>query len=179
MSGVVRSLFGRQSSPSLIHPEEWPEQNGKARVLIENPDGADLWAHADVLRKAGYDVATCVGPTTETEHVPWFRRRLLDWEDPQPTERQKRTLCPLVAEGRCPLVEGADVVVSTSQLTDSREILAILSARSSPALVVEGTSSDLERDSDVIGNSVEIKLPVVPQQLVEAVERARSTRPID
>jgi hypothetical protein len=148
-------------------------------VLIENPDGADLWAHAEVLREAGYDVAMCVGPTAETEHVPWFRRRHLYWADPQPTERQKRTLCPLVSEGHCPLVEGADVVVSTTRLTDSREILGTLSARSSPALVVEGTSSDLELDSDVIGDSVEIKLPVFPQQLVEAVERARSTRAID
>ena len=94
-------------------------------------------------------------------------------------ERQERTLCPLVAEGNCPLVEGADVVISTTELTDSREILATLSARSSPALVVEGTSSELERDSDVVGDSVEIKLPVLPQQIVEAVERARSTRAID
>jgi hypothetical protein len=61
-------------------------------------------------------------------------------------------------------------------LTDSREILATLSARSSPALVVEGTSSELEREGDVIGNSIELTLPVMPAQLVEAVERARSTR---
>jgi hypothetical protein len=172
----MRSLFGRKSPPRSLHPEEWPEQSGNPRVLIENPDRADLWAHAAVLREAGYDVAMCAGPTAETEHVPWFRRRQQDWADPHPTERQKRTVCPLVAEGHCPLVEGADVVVSTTRLTDSREVLATLSTRSSPALVVEGTSSDLERASDVIGGSVEIKLPVLPQQLVEAVERARSTR---
>jgi hypothetical protein len=175
----VRSLFGRNMPPRSIHPAEWPAQTGKPRVLIENPDGADLWAHAEVLREAGYDVATCVGPTSETKRVPWFRRRPLYWADPQPMERQKRTLCPLVAEGHCPLVEGADVVVSTTQLTDSHEILATLSARSSTALVVEGTSSDLERDSDAIGDSVEITLPVLPQQLVEAVERARSTHALD
>jgi hypothetical protein len=175
----VRSLFGRKSSPRSLHAGEWPERGGKPRVLIENPDGADLWAHADVLREAGYEVATCVGPTAETKYVPWLRRRPLYWAESQPTERKERTLCPLVAEGHCPLAEGADVVVSTTQLTDSREILATLSARSSPALVVEGTSSELERDSDVIGNSATIKLPVSPQQLVEAVERARSTRAID
>ena len=114
----------------------------------------------------------CAGPTAGAEHVSWFRRRHRFWADSQPTERQERTLCPLVAEGHCPLVEGADVVVSTIQLTDSREILATLSARSSPPLVVEGTSSELER----YGDSVAIKLPVLPQQLVQAVERARSTR---
>ncbi len=181
MSGVapLRSLFGRKGSPRAIHPEEWPEESGKPRVLIENPDRADLWAHAEVLREAGYDVAMCAGPTAATERLPWFRRRPRYWADPPPMERQERTVCPLLAEGHCPLVEGADVVVSTTQLTDSREILATLSARSSPALVVEGTSSELERDSDVIGGSVEIKLPVLPQQIVEAVERARSTRATD
>jgi hypothetical protein len=173
----VRSLFGRTSPPRSLHPEEWPEPSGKPRVLIENPDRADLWAHADLLREAGYDVAMCGGPTAETERVPWFRR--LFRADPQPIERQERTLCPLVAEGHCPLVEGADVVVSTTTLTDGREILATLSARPSPALVVEGTSSELERDSDAIGNSVQIPLPVLPRQLVEAVERARSTPPTD
>ncbi len=151
----TRSLFSRkQRTPSLIHLEAWPEQSGKARVLIENPDGADLWAHADVLRKEGYEVAMCGGPDAELEH----------------------TACPLLAEGQCPLVDGADVVVSTTQLADSREILASLSARKSPALVVEGTSSDLERDRDVTGDAVELTLPVLPRQLVDAVERARSGR---
>ncbi len=178
MSGVAqaRSRFGRKSPPRSIHPEEWPEQSGKPKVLIENPDRADLWAHAELLREAGYEVAMCGGPTAAAERAPWFRR--LFRADP-PQERQERTLCPLVAEGHCPLVEGADVVVSTTRLTDSREILARLSARKSPPLVVEGTSSDLERDGDVLGDSVEITLPVLPRQLVEAVERARSTRASD
>ncbi len=155
MTYGIRSLIRRKRSPGVIHPEAWPEQSGKPRVLIENPDGAELWAHADVLREAGYDVAMCGGPAVQTED-------------------HDRTVCPLVTEGRCPLVEGADVVVSTTRLIDSREILATLSARSAPVLVVEGTSSDLKRDGDVIGDSLEIPLPVLPQQLVAAVERARS-----
>ena len=170
-------MFGRKRSPSsppLIHPEEWPAQTGKPRVLIENPDRADLWAHADVLREAGYDVAMCGGPTPAPAPVTWFQR--LFRADPEPVEPQERTFCPLVAQGHCPLVEGADVVVSTTTLTDSREIHAKLSARSSPALVVEGTSADLKRDGDTIGDAVEIQLPVLPAQLVDAVERARSSR---
>ncbi len=164
MSGFaqIRSLFGRNTSPQSIHPKEWPEPSGKPRVLIENPDGADLWAHADVLREAGYDVAMCGGPTAAV-----------------PGEHQERTVCPLIAEGQCPLVEGADVVVSTTYLTDGREIVAKLSARSSPALVVEGTSDDLERNSDVIGDAVRVEFPVLPEQIVEAVERARSGRAAD
>lgn len=176
MGGVahVRSLWSRRRTPRPLHPEEWPERSGRPRVLVENPDGADLWAHADVLRDAGYDVATCAGPTGETERLSRFRRRYLNWADPQPLERRERTVCPLVAEGRCPLVEGADVVISTTRLTDSREILARLSARTSPPLVVEGTSSDFERDRDVTGDAIEITLPVLPSQLVDAVERARA-----
>jgi hypothetical protein len=157
---TIRSMFGRKSSPAVIHPEEWAGQANRPRVLIENPDGADLWAHADVLREAGYEVAMCGGPSPKTED-------------------HKHTLCPLVAEGHCPLVEGADVVVSTTRLTDGREILRALSARSSPPLVVEGTSADLERDSDVIGDAQEVTLPIGPQQLVQAVERARSPRAAD
>lgn len=158
----IRSLFERRSSPRTIHPGEWPEQSGKPRVLIENPDGADLWAHADILRDAGYEVTVCAGPTAGI-----------------PDERQERTLCPLIGEGHCPLVEGADVVVSTTYLTDGREVLATLSARSSPALVVEGTRDDLERNGDVVGDAVRVPFPVLPAQIVEAVERARSTIVVD
>ena len=89
-------------------------------------------------------------------------------------EDRERTLCPLLEEGHCPLVEGADVVVSTTQLTDGRQIVARLSARSSPALVVEGTRADLERERDAISDAVEILEPIMPRQIVEAVESARS-----
>jgi hypothetical protein len=160
MADEKRSVISRKSSPRVIHPEEWPDPSGKPRVLIENPDGADLFAHAEILREAGYDVAVCGGPSPKSgDH--------------------EHTACPLLVEGRCPLVEGADVVVSTIGLTDSREILAKLSARSSPALVVEATSAELQRESDVIGDAVEITIPVLPEQIVEAVERARSTQPTD
>ena len=106
------AMLGRKSSPSLLHLEEWPARSGKARVLIENPDRADLWAHAELLRKAGYDVAMCGGPADEAG--------------------QERTVCPLVAQGHCPLVDGADVVVSTTALTDGPEIHAQLRAGSAP-----------------------------------------------
>jgi hypothetical protein len=169
----MRAFLGRKQTPRALHPDEWSEQAGRPRVLIENPDGADLWAHADVLREAGYEVAMCGGPTVETRNVPWFRRRPLPWGSPSRVELDRHTLCPLLSEGHCPLVEGADVVVSTTQLTDGREIIAKLSAKTSPAVVVEGTSFDLERDRDVVGDSVELELPVLPHNLVEAVERAR------
>jgi hypothetical protein len=152
----------RRRSPRSIHPERWPEPSGKPRVLIENPDGAELWAHADILRDAGYEVAMCAGPTAGSKE-----------------EHQERTLCPLLAEGHCPLVDGADVVISTTYLADGREILATLSARDAPALVVEGTAADLARDGDVIGDAARLEFPILPDQIVEAVERARSARAVD
>ena len=62
----MRPFKGRRE-PRLLHLEEWPAQTCKTPVLIENLDRADLWAHADVLRGAGYDVAMCGGPTEASE----------------------------------------------------------------------------------------------------------------
>lgn len=167
----LKAILRAKRTPPSIHPGEWPEHGGKPRVLIENPDRADLWAHADLLRGAGYDVAICGGPVAEIAPPRWYRRLIS--VPAEPAERRQRVLCPLVTAGRCSLVDGADVVVSTTELTDGREILAALSARTSPVLVVEGTSAGLERDRAAIGDSVEIQLPVLPQQLLLAVERAR------
>ena len=146
-------------------------------MLIENRNRADLWAHAEILRGAGYDVALCHGPSKPVERAPWYRRRpgfLTDAGQGQPHE--ERTLCPLVVAGRCSLVEGADVVVSTTELDESREVLAALSSRGSPALVVEGTRPHLERDRDVIGAATAIELPVTEQRLLSAVEDALASR---
>jgi hypothetical protein len=163
------ALLRRSRKARYLHPEEWPEPTGKPRVLIENPDGADLWAHADILREAGYDVATCHGPSKPAERG----RRSGYFEDPE--QRQpagERSLCPLVEDGRCPLVEGADVVVSTTALTDSREILATLSTSKSTALVVEGTQRQLEHDRDVTGDAVVVEGPMTEEGLRAAVEQA-------
>ena len=167
----LKAVFRSKRDTASIHPGEWPDHGGKPRVLIENPDRADLWAHADLLRGAGYDVAICGGPVAEIQPAPWYRR--LVSATAEESERRRRVVCPLITAGRCSLVEGADVVVSTTRLTDGREILAALGARTSPVLVVEGTSADLERERTALGDPIEIPLPVLPQQLVAAVEQAR------
>lgn len=162
MNGLARLaslLTGRRLRQPAEHAASWPEKRGGHRVLIENPDAAELWAHADALREAGYEVATCLGPTPAHEHGPWYRRRRSREGDP----------CPLLGQGSCPLVDGADVVVSTTQLTDNREILAALRARRSPPVVVEGTTADLEQDGDVVGDARKIEQPVTPDLLLAAV----------
>jgi hypothetical protein len=105
---------------AYIHPQTWPEPGPGPRVLIENPDGADLWAYADILRNAGYEVATCAGPA---EQASWH---------------QRPTKCPLVGAGRCPLAEGADVIVTTTDLRDSDEIIpALESTVAAPVVLIE------------------------------------------
>lgn len=97
-----------------IQPPSWPSKPGRARILIENPDGAQLWAHAGVLQEAGYETATCFGPSPE-----------------------ERIACPLISNGSCPLIETADVVISTTRLADGGEVLAALHRCCSERLIVE------------------------------------------
>ena len=137
-----------------IEPGDWGPRVGKARVLVENPDRAELWAFADLLQKAGYDVATCSGPAhADGEH----------------------TRCPLVERDVCPLVEGADVVVSTSTLADGREILAALGERSSPRVLFEAPAPAFDRYEEVGGAARLIACPVMEQSLLEAVAEEAST----
>lgn len=77
----------------------------RPRVLIEEPDVARAYAYWRLLDNNGYEASCCRGP-----------RGL----DPRP--------CPLVACGRCELVERADVVVSSLGLhrESSRKVVAAL-----------------------------------------------------
>jgi hypothetical protein len=52
-----------------LHPGEWPEQSGRPRVLIENPDGAELSAHADVLRDVTGDALELTLPVLPRQLV--------------------------------------------------------------------------------------------------------------
>jgi hypothetical protein len=63
------------------------------RVLVECDDDAVSWAMAKTLGRAGYEVATCSGPS--------------------PTAR-----CALVDSGRCELQAGADVIVNCLDRSD-------------------------------------------------------------
>jgi len=137
----------RRGSSSCIEPHAWPEQRGGTRVLVENPHEDYRSEHAQVLRDAGYEVATCSGPS-ETHG------------------------CPLVEAGPCSLVEGADVVVSTTQLPDRLQILGRLTARERPVVVVEGTALHLSRDGDVLGNAQRLPFPVSSGELLGAVAAA-------
>lgn len=126
---------------------EWPERSGHARILVESPYEDVRHEHAFVLRKAGYEVATCAGPL----------------------EGDKTVVCPLVAEGHCALVDGADVVVSTPRLAQGRAIVGRLTARTSPVVVVEGGAPDLDRERAVLRDARVLPLPVRTDDLLRVV----------
>ena len=135
----------------IIETGDWPEREGRRRVLVENPDGAQLWAYAEMLREAGYDVATCAG-----EHPDGGNR------------------CPLIETGRCGLVEGADVVFSTCSIPRGDKLLAVLGTQGSTPIVFEATQPDFERYSHLAQSATLIATPVTEQTLLAAIAQARS-----
>ena len=152
-----RDLFKRGRRHEDIEPGEWPERSGKARVLIENRDPAELWARSEALREAGYDVATCTGPSEgEGEHKH----------------------CPLLEGRGCALVDGADVVMSTCAIAESRGILAALTSQGTPRVVFEAPEPEFDRYRDVAEGAKLIAMPLTEQGLLDAVaEVAASLEP--
>jgi hypothetical protein len=148
------SLWRHGEKLDRIEPGEWPGRAGRARVLIEHPDPATLWAEAEAMRDAGYDVAICAGPTRASDRT------------------SAPVACPLLVDGRCALVEYADVVVSTTDLGDSQRLLATLSRRTSPALVVEATKPTIDRGDYELGDATVVEVPVTEGTLLDAVADA-------
>ena len=109
----------------------------EAGILIENPDRAELWAHEEILREAGYEVATCVGPTAGDA-----------------TTGEPHSCCPLLTEGQCDLVSAADVVVSTTSLGSGRDPReAERPARATARR--RGDDRDLARNADAMAGATE------------------------
>lgn len=70
---------------------DWPPQRTGHRVLVEG--GGGHWPSADDPDVAGFEVVACAGPGAG------------------------RARCPLLCGERCPLVDGADVIVMTPATT--------------------------------------------------------------
>ena len=65
--------------------------------------------------------------------------------------------------------------MSTTDLGESRGVLAALSGRRTP-LVVESSRSVLDRDGYEIGEATVVEVPVTDRTLLEAVSEALSSR---
>jgi hypothetical protein len=154
----MRAFLRHPKAAKLIDLETWPKEPGRPRVLVEDPDGAVLWASARVLEEAGYDVACCQGPSGVGDGLP-------------------RTCCPLLVGAACPLVEGADVVVSSTSLPQSAEIQEAV-ARHEAELVVGGPERVVAERLERIGTGAPLPYPISPEKLVRAVAAALERTPV-
>ena len=151
MAGTARAFDSSdmRHRKDKIDPGEWEERRGRDRVLVENPDRSQLWAYAETLREAGYEVATCAG------------------EHPDGHDR-----CPLLERGRCTLVDGADVVVSTCSMQRGDRLLAVLGTRGSTPVVFEAPPPDFEKYAHLAENATLVPTPVTERGLLDAVGEA-------
>lgn len=92
----------RESMRTVVATDDttptWPATE-RPRVLIEADGGH--WPAEQTLRNAGYDVAVCPGPTG------------------------RRAPCPLMVGQTCPLVDGADLVVTALRGVDGERVRMI------------------------------------------------------
>lgn len=133
-------------------PGSWPPRTGRPRVLLEDPDGAILAVTESFLSREGFDVATCSGP-----------------------EEMGRRSCPLVSQGRCELVEEADVVYTSLRWSypESRDVLQALRARHPRTpVVVEMTQPQVERFRDLLQGCYLVWVPAGREATVAAIRRA-------
>jgi hypothetical protein len=152
---------------ATIHPGDWPARKGRARVLVESPDHAELWAHAETLREAGFDVAVCIGPVRGRKNI----QLRPDAGEPRVAERRPAMACPLLVDGRCSLTEGADVIVTSADLPDAAELVHAHDQAGS-AVVVEATQAAAAG----FGTARIIALPVTEEKLVSAVTAVLADR---
>ena len=108
----------------MTGPAPWA-YGGAPRVLVEDADYDEGLRLTAALRRAGYNVALCLGPHTDPDH---------------------RCACPLVDHDECAVVDGADVVVSALGLSgpEQRAVVETLRLRrGSKPVVLLVSPSDL------------------------------------
>jgi hypothetical protein len=131
----------------------WPDRaDGRARVLVEESDGAQAWATQQLLERHGYDVAVCEGPMGHGG-AP----------------------CPLVRTGQCPLAEGADVILNGFSLSnrENREVMKALRRRvPATTTIVEVPLPEARRRADLLEGCRVAAQPLSPQRLLVEVDRA-------
>lgn len=116
----------------------WPATD-RPRVLVESDGGR--WPAEQGLRDAGYDVVVCPGP------------------------RGRVAPCPLLVGQTCPLVSGADLVVSTLRGDDGERLRGIHDQRrdagpGSPARLSIDPASSAADAVDAVRGLLERPMPV-------------------
>lgn len=141
----------RTSGPTHTGLPKWSASGVRPRVVVEHDDAVWRWAAAGVLESAGYQVLGCGGPHAFADGT-----------------------CPLVSEGRCALIEGADVVVNGLGIRHpaNRDVLTTMRGASSVPVLVELPTTQRERLEADFPGCERIPFPVRPQDLVLAVHAA-------
>ena len=133
----------------------WPERTDwRARVLVENADPGVAYAMQRALEDSAFDVLTCGGP----DHL-------------------KRNRCPLVAEGRCSLVEGADVVVHGLNVNRPDQAAVLQGIRDrypDTPVVVEVPTPLREKHEKLLDGFTIVRMPATRERLIDAVRHALS-----
>lgn len=130
----------------------WPTGVTGRRVLLECDDTTVQDGVERVLRESGYAVAVCCGPATRIAGR-----------------------CPLVHEGRCGLVEEADVVVHAldPSRSEHREVLAAIEhERPRTPVVVEVTDGGDRREAELLAPTYRVRYPMSRETLLSAVDAA-------
>lgn len=126
-------------------PWDWPHP----RVLLETGDAEANRARVDALRRAGYAIAICPGPTAEGH-------------------------CPLAGDDGCAAAHGADVVVSSLGLDreEAREPLAALRERLPDLpVLVEADAETAERWPDLVPEDARLEPGIESSELVDRVRK--------
>lgn len=133
----------------------WPgRMDWRARVLVENADAGVGYAMQNLLKDEAFDVQYCGGP----DHLRGHR-------------------CPLVTEGRCALVEGADVVVHSlnPDRPDQAAVLrAIKKLHPDTPVVVEVPTPAREAHADLLEGCTIVPMPATRTAIIDGVRRALS-----
>jgi len=149
-----RNLLGTDFACRWEHLGRRAEgEHPRPRVLVEEPDVAGAYTYWRLLDNYGYEVSWCRGPRGLGPRA-----------------------CPLVACGRCELVERADVVVSSLGLRrqSSRQVVAAL-RRLHPdtPVVIEASQQMLARWEPMIeGHWGSVSIPANRRTLLDSVESA-------
>lgn len=131
----------------------WPERTDeRTRVLVENHDFGNGFAIERALEDEGFEVSICGGPDALPKHR-----------------------CPLVANGACGLVDGADVVVHSlnPDRPEHRSVLQSLrTLHPSTPLVVEVPVPSQERHAELLEGCTVLSVPATRETLLDAVRAA-------
>jgi hypothetical protein len=143
-------MGGRRAQPAW----DAAPSNGSSptRVVVENGDFGIGYAVERVLEEAGYEVMVCGGP-----------------------ENLSKRSCPLVIDGSCDLVAGADVIVHSLNLDrpEHAEVLrAIRSKYPHTPVVVEVPGPTIARHQGLLDGCEIVAFPANRDALLGAVAGA-------